>query len=42
MEQDLLDLKITKPQEDAVPDDSLDVKELLKVLSFVKNGKLNV
>src|SRR3984957_18059561 len=43
MEQDLLDIPLKKaPHLNGASDDSLDLKELLKVLSLVKNGKLDV
>src|SRR5690349_18517516 len=48
MEQDLETLVTTKPQKNgsskslAHDDDALDLKELLKILSQVKNGKLDV
>src|ERR1700760_4076306 len=43
MEQDVLDIPLKdKSYVNGTHDDSLDLKELLRVLSLVKNGKLNV
>src|SRR5665213_1347422 len=43
MEQDIIDIPLKKaPNLNGAHDDSLDLKELLKVLSLVKNGKLDV
>src|ERR1700721_895478 len=44
MEQDLIDIPLKSPylNGNGAHNDSLDLKELLKVLSLVKNGKLDV
>jgi len=43
MEQDVLDIPSKMvPHLNGVDDDALDLKELLKILSLVKNGKLDV
>src|SRR5580704_1062441 len=43
MEQDVLDIPVKKaPHMNGANDDSLDLKELLKVLSLVKSGRLDV
>ncbi len=43
MEQDILEREIKKsPQPNSINEDTLDLKELLNVLSQVKNGKLDV
>lgn len=41
MEQDYLDSLIDNPKATSKDDDTLDLKELLKILSQVKNGKLS-
>ena len=42
MEQDFIEIPLKAPSQPKDANDSLDVKELLKVLSLVKNGKLDV